>query len=158
MVTSTPQREGFSRATKRFSRGPRVPMFNRAVGTVVVASFSFLAAAGQQQAPPAPPARPAPPAQSDVFVGNWRGTVTSSAGSRSPIIVTLVKKGDGYAGSTNGLNATSESALTRVAVIDTKRIAIEAADDSKLGAIVLTGELTVEGNAATGTGTLAVGA
>src|SRR5262245_4937241 len=109
MVTSTPQREGFSRATKPFSRGPRVPMFNRAVGTVVVASFSFLVA-GQQQAPPArpaPSARPAPPAQSDVFVGNWRGTVTSSTGSRSPIIVTLVKKGDGYAGSSNGLNATS---------------------------------------------------
>src|SRR5262249_25073996 len=117
-----------------------------------------LLGAGQQQAPPAPPARPAPPAQSDVFAGNWRGTVTSSTGSQSPIIVTLVKKGDGYAGSTNGLNATSESALRRVGGIDGKRIAIEAADDSKLGAIVLASELTVEGNAATGTGTLAVGA
>src|SRR5712691_10190296 len=38
------------------------------------------------------------------------------------------------------------------------RLTIEAADDSKLGAVVLTSELAAEGNAMKGTGTLAVGA
>jgi hypothetical protein len=127
------------------------------VGAIVA---GWLAALGAQtQPPPAPPARPALPAPpSDPFAGNWRGTVTAAAGSQSPIIVTLVKRGDGYVGSTNGLNATSESALKRVAVTGTNTIAIEAADDSKLGAIALAGELTVEGNAAKGSGTLSVGA
>ena len=45
---------------------------------------------------------------SDPVVGNWRGTLTSASGVESPIIITIVKKGDGYAGSTNGLNASSE--------------------------------------------------
>src|SRR5262249_36478708 len=61
-------------------------------------------------------------------------------------------------GSTNGLNAPSESALKRVAVLDANRIAIEAAADSTLGAVALASELTVDGNTAKGTGTLTVGA
>jgi hypothetical protein len=93
---------------------------------------------------------------SDPVVGNWRGTLTSSAGSESAIIITIVKKGDVYAGSTNGLNATSESPLRRVAVNGT-RLSIEAADDSKLGAVSLSSDLTAEGNSLKGTGTLTIG-
>ena len=130
------------------------------LAAAVVIGLSLLAAADQQpaQTAPAPPAGAAAPAQSDPFAGNWRGTLTAAGGTQSPIIVTLVKKGDGYAGSTNGLNATSESALKRAAVTGANTIAIEAADDSKLGAIALAGELTVEGNTAKGAGTLTVGA
>src|SRR5262249_46312544 len=127
-----------------------------------VASFSLVAAADQEPAEarqtPAPPARPAPPALPDPFAGNWRGTVTGSAGNPSPIIITLVKKGDGYIGSTNGLNATSESALKQVTVTGAKTIAIEAADESKLGTIALASEVTVDGNTARGGGTLTGGA
>jgi len=94
---------------------------------------------------------------SDPVVGNWRGTLTSAGGVESPIIITIAKKGDAYVGSTNGLNASSESALKRVAV-NGSRLTIEAADDSKLGAVILTAELNAEGNAMKGDGTLAVGA
>jgi len=145
-------------------------MLHNDVIAAFVASLSLLAATGQEPAtvqtpasqarpaPPASPAPPAPPAPSDPFAGNWRGTVTASAGNPSPIIITLVKKGDGYVGSTNGLNAASESALKRASVTGPTTIAIEAADESKLGTIALASELTVDGNAAKGGGTLTVGA
>jgi len=145
-------------------------MSDNAVIVVFLASLSLIAVTGQEpaaaQTPPAPtrqtpptsPARPAPSALSDPFAGNWRGTVTASAGTTSPIILTLVKKGDGYVGSTNGLNAASESALKRATVTGPNTIAIEAADESKLGAIALASELTVDGNTARGGGRLTVGA
>ena len=123
---------------------------------VVVLASAIAATAGTQQ--PASPAAAA--AARDPVVGNWRGTVTSASGGTSPIIITLAKKGDAYVGSTNGLNASSESALTRVTVEGegANRVTIEAADDSKLGAVVLACALTVEGNAMKGSGTLSVGA
>jgi hypothetical protein len=93
----------------------------------------------------------------DPVVGNWRGTITSSTGSESAIIITIVKKGEVYAGSTNGLNATSESPLRRVAV-NGARLSIEAADNSKLGDVSLTCDLTAEGSSLKGTGTLTIGA
>jgi len=111
--------------------------------------------AAQAAAPPAVPARPALPA--DPVVGNWRGTLTSAAGVESPIIITIVRKGDGYGGSTNGLNASSESALKKVTVSGAA-LAVEAADDSKLGAVSLTADLTAAGNTMKGTGTVSVGA
>ena len=114
--------------------------------------------AGQAPVPvvrPALPARSALPA--DPVVGNWRGTLTSASGVESSIIITIVKKGDVYAGSTNGLNATSESALKRVTV-NGAALSIEAADDSKLGAVSLVADLTAEGNAMKGAGTVSVGA
>ena len=121
--------------------------------------FASTLVAAQTTAPPvvpavaAQPARPAVPA--DPVVGNWRGTLTSTSGE-SPIIITIVKKADGYAGSTNGLNASSESALKRVTV-DGARVTVEASDDSKLGTVALAAELTAEGNRLTGTGTVSVG-
>jgi hypothetical protein len=125
------------------------------VGTAMLGTL-FVPGTGHAQQV-SPPARPAALAAQDPVVGNWRGTVTSPGGE-SPIIITIAKKGDGYVGSTNGLNATSESPLKTVTVVAPNRIAIEAADDSKLGAVVLTGELIADGNAMKGTGTLAVGA
>jgi hypothetical protein len=93
----------------------------------------------------------------DPVLGNWRGTLSSSAGSETPIIITIAKRGDIYVGSTNGLNAPSEIPLARIAV-DGNRVTIEAASESRLGDISLTGELTAEGTAIKGVGTLAVGA
>src|SRR3954454_1600269 len=106
-------------------------------------------------APPALPARPAPPG--DPVVGNWRGTMTSAAGVESPIIITIAKKGDGYAGSTSGFTASTESALKRLTVSGTK-VSMEAADDSKLGAVSLAADLAVEGNALKGAGIVSIGA
>jgi hypothetical protein len=118
---------------------------------------AFVAAALVAQLnPAAPPVQPTALGLQDPVVGNWRGTLTSSSGATSPIIITIVKKGDGYAGSTNGLNATSESALKRVAVRGS-RLTIEAADDSKLGAVSLTGDLTAEGDTMNGAGTVSIG-
>ncbi|MGH9385554.1 MAG: hypothetical protein ACRD2N_14830 [Vicinamibacterales bacterium] len=122
-----------------------------AAGLVAVA----LSVARAQTPARRPAAAPAPLV--DPVAGNWRGTVKSSAGAESPIIITIVKKGDGYAGTTNGLNATSESPLKSVTVNGT-RLSIEASDSSKLGPVTLTGDLTAEGNTLTGSGTVSIGA
>ena len=108
-------------------------------------------------APAAARQQPAAAASQDPVVGNWRGTVTSPGGATSPIIITIAKRGDAYVGSSNGLNATSESALKRVSV-DANRVTIEAADDSKIGAVALVCQLTIDGNAMNGAGTVSVGA
>jgi len=134
---------------------------------VAIASLAARAAAdveGYQnppaQVPTTPPARPAVPAPpalpADPVVGNWRGTLTSSSGTESAIVITIVKGGDGYTGSTNGLGATSDAPLKRVTV-NGARVAVEAADESKLGQVALTTDLTAEGNTLKGTGTLSVG-
>jgi len=99
---------------------------------------------------------PAASAQ-DPAVGNWRGTVKSSAGTETPIIITIGKKGDAYIGSTNGLNAPSEIPLKRIEVAG-NHVAIEAVSESRLGDVTLTGDLTIEGAAMKGAGVLAVGA
>jgi hypothetical protein len=97
-------------------------------------------------------------AQPDVAVlGNWRGTLKSGQTTESPFVLTIVKKGDGYAGSMSGLGGTSEIPLRSVTVTD-DRVRVESADDSKLGRVSLTGELTVVKNTMKGAGTLAVGA
>ena len=129
-------------------------MLRRMILAAGLAACSFSLPAAQTTAPPAVPARPAPPA--DPVVGNWRGTLKSSSGMESPIIITIVRKGDGYAGSTNGLNASSESALKRVTVSGA-HVTLEAVDESKIGVVQLTGDFAAEGNALTGAGTLSVG-
>src|SRR5712692_5388877 len=90
-------------------------------------------------------------AQTDPVVGNWRGTVKSSAGTETPIIITIARKGDTYVGSTNGLNAPSEIALKRIAVAGS-RITIDASSESRLGDVLLSGELTAEGPSLKGAG------
>jgi len=106
---------------------------------------------------PALPALTAQPAQTDPVVGAWRGTLTSSAGSETPIVVIIARHGDVYAGSTDGVNGPSEIPLAKVAV-NGNRVTIEAVSESRLGAVSLTGELTAEGGTLKGVGALAVGA
>src|SRR3954466_956910 len=125
---------------------------------LAVGCVSSLGTAQAPQNPPGPPAQAAPPARvADPAVGHWRGTMTSAAGVDSPIIITIAKKGDGYAGSTSGFNASSESALKRLTVSGPK-VALEAADDSKLGAVALAADLAIEGNALKGAGIVSIGA
>src|SRR5215218_7772997 len=110
-----------------------------------------------QPASPAQPVQPAAPAPQDPIAGNWRGTLKSASGTESPLIITMVKKGDGYTGTTNGLTTSADAALKRVTVAGTQ-VSIEASDDSKLGTVTLAGDLAAEGNQLQGAGTLAVGA
>ena len=130
---------------------------------LIVVPLALAAPATQAQTPPVPPAGPAPrarpalPAQTDPVIGSWRGTLKNAQGVDSPIIITIAKKGDVYAGTTNGLNATSEIPLKKLTVDGTK-VTLEASAESRLGDVVLTGELTAEGNALRGAGVLAVGA
>jgi hypothetical protein len=116
----------------------------------------WLLAAAQATSSPAGPTRSGLPGPIDPVVGNWRGTLTTAQGSESPIIITIAKKGDGYAGSTNGLNATSEVPLKKIAV-DGAKLSIEAFSESRLGDVMLTSELTAEGSTMHGVGVLAVG-
>jgi hypothetical protein len=99
-----------------------------------------------------------PPAsgQDDPVLGNWRGTLASTDGVESPLILSIVKRADRYAGTTTGLRESSEVPLTRVAV-DGTRVSFEAAAESRLGDLTLTGDLMVEGNAMKGDGALRVG-
>jgi hypothetical protein len=114
---------------------------------------------------PAPPALPVLPAQergrseaaADPVVGNWRGTLTSAGGVETPIIITIVKKGDVYAGSTNGMNAPSEIPIRKITV-DGTHVRIDTLSESRLGDVGLVAELTAEGNTLKGAGTVAVGA
>jgi hypothetical protein len=122
-----------------------------------VVPLALVAPAIHAQTPPTSPARPAPPPQTDPVVGNWRGTLKNAQGVDSPIIITIAKKGDVYAGATNGLNATSEIPLKQLTV-DGAKVTLEASAESRLGDVVLTCELTAEGNAMRGAGVLAVGA
>ena len=119
--------------------------------------LALAAPAIQAQTPPAAPARPAVSAQTDPVVGNWRGTLKNAQGVDSPIIITIAKKGDVYAGTTNGLNATSEIPLKKL-TIDGAKVTLEASAESRLGDVALTCELTAEGSAMRGAGVLAVGA
>jgi hypothetical protein len=123
--------------------------------TVVVSGFSRT----QQTSPPA---QPAPPAQSgrgaaaDPVAGNWRGTLTSAPGVTSPIIITIARRNGTYAGMTSGLTATAEIPLKTLTVAGT-HVTMEAVSESRLGDVTLTGDLTVEGAAMKGAGTLTVG-
>jgi hypothetical protein len=111
---------------------------------------------------PASPAPHALPGQSgrgapaDPVAGNWRGTLTSAPGVTSPIIITIAKRGDTYSGSTSGLTATAEIPLKKLTVSGT-HLMLEAASESRLGDVSLTGDLTTEGAAMKGAGTLTIG-
>jgi hypothetical protein len=92
----------------------------------------------------------------DPVLGNWRGTLRSAQGGDTPFIVTIIKRGDGYGGTTTGLAESGDVALDTVTVSGSSAV-IEAAANSKLGRVVLRCELSAEGNRMSGTGTLAVG-
>ena len=95
-------------------------------------------------------------AQDEPVVGSWRGTLKPTQGTESPIAITIVKNGDRYGGFTSGLSETSDVPLTRVTVSGT-RASIESAAESRLGRVVLTGDLTAAGNSLKGVGVLSVG-
>jgi hypothetical protein len=95
-------------------------------------------------------------AQDDPVLGNWRGTLKSAQSAESPIIITIVRKGDGYAGTTTGLSETSELPLRSVTVRG-NAVSIVSAAESQLGQVTLTAELTGDGAAMKGTGALSVG-
>lgn len=95
-------------------------------------------------------------AQTDPVLGNWRGTIQSGQGPGSPIIITVFKKGDVYAGSTTGLGEGAEAPIEKITVSG-NRVSFEGTAPSKLGLVTLAGEFSVEGNAMKGAGTLAVG-
>ncbi|MBM3771095.1 MAG: hypothetical protein FJW27_07375 [Acidimicrobiia bacterium] len=94
--------------------------------------------------------------QGDPVIGNWRGTLKSADGTVSLIIMTIVKAGDGYAGSTSGVGENSETALAKVTV-NAPTVSIEGVADSKLGAVRVAADLKADGNVLRGNGTVGVG-
>ena len=104
-------------------------------------------AAAQRGAPP--------PLPSDPIAGAWRGTMRSGTATETPIVISIVKKGDVYSGVVN-TGGTSESPIRKIALTG-NRLVVETGSDSKLGDITLTTELMVEGNKASGSAIFAVG-
>lgn len=94
-------------------------------------------------------------AQPDPLVGSWRGTLKSAQGTDSPVIITIAKSGADYTGTTTGV-AEADTPLRKI-VVNGGQISIEAVADSRLGLVTLAAELTAEGSAMRGAGTLAVG-
>jgi hypothetical protein len=103
--------------------------------------------------------------QDDPVRGTWRGTLKSgptatrpdSGQGESAVTVTFVRKGSTYEGTITGVGGdVSAVPFTKVEVTGT-RVALEASADSTLGRVAFAAELTLEGNAFTGTGTLGVG-
>ena len=95
-------------------------------------------------------------AQPDPLAGDWRGTLKPAQGIASPIVITISKKGDAYGGFTSGLNESGEVALDRV-VLTGDHLAVQATAESKLGQVVLAGDLVLAGNTLKGPATLSVG-
>ena len=95
-------------------------------------------------------------AQQDAVVGNWRGSVKSAGGAESPIVMTIAKDGARYIGTTTGLSEGGDVAMRKVDVAG-GGVSFEAAADSRLGTIVLSATLNVQGNTLGGDGVLAVG-
>lgn len=95
-------------------------------------------------------------AQQDAVVGNWRGSVKSAGGTESPIVMTIAVDGTRYIGATTGLSEGGDVAMRKVDVAG-GGVSVEAAADSRLGTIVLSATLNVQGNTLAGDGVLAVG-
>lgn len=95
-------------------------------------------------------------AQQDPVVGNWRGSLKSSAGTESAIVLTIAKTGDRYFGSTNGVSEGADVALTKVEVAGSS-ITFEATSESRLGAVLLTGTVLADGNRMMGEAVLGLG-
>jgi hypothetical protein len=117
------------------------------IGLVIGVALLIGSTSAQRGAPPIDPNEPT--------LGNWRGTMKSPQGD-NPFIITIVKKGAVYSGSTTGFGGTNEIPLKRVTITG-NRVAVETEAESKLGYVVLTTDLAVEGNAMKGPGTIAVG-
>ncbi len=106
-----------------------------------------LQAAAQRNAAPAVPGDPA--------VGAWRGTIGTTPEAQTPFLLSIVKRGDTYAGAIN-VGGANEVALRRTTVAG-NRVTVESGAESRFGAIALAAELTLDGNTLRGAGTLLVG-
>lgn len=96
-----------------------------------------------------------PGARTEPAVGAWRGTIKVAADSPTPLVLSIVKRGDTYSGTVN-LGGANEIPLRRVSVAG-NRVSIESGADSKMGALALAADLTLDGIALSGGGTLSVG-
>jgi hypothetical protein len=96
-----------------------------------------------------------PSAATEPAVGAWQGTIRVAAEAPTPLVLSIVKRGDTYSGAIN-LGGANEIPLRRVSVT-ANRVSIESGTDSKMGAVALAAELTVDGIALGGGGTLSVG-
>ncbi|MGQ0735032.1 MAG: hypothetical protein ACT4QD_15420 [Acidobacteriota bacterium] len=100
--------------------------------------------------------RSAPPGVArDPAVGAWRGTMRVGAETPTPLVLSIVRRGDGYDGAIN-LGGANEIPVRRVTVAASD-VRIEAGAGSKLGEIVIALNLTLQGDTLGGGGTLSVG-
>ena len=113
---------------------------------IVLAVLSVEAAAQRNAAPAVP---------SDPAVGAWRGTIRAAPEAPTPLILSIVRRGDTYAGAIN-VGGANEIALRRVTVAG-NHVTIESGAESRIGAIALAAELMLDGNKLGGGGTLSVG-
>ena len=97
----------------------------------------------------------APAGPTDPLAGAWRGTLRSSADTQTALVISIVKKGDVYAGVVN-TGGTTEAPIRKINLTG-NRLAVDAGSDSKLGDVALTTELMVDGNKATGSGVFSIG-
>ena len=97
----------------------------------------------------------APAVASEPAVGAWLGTIRTASDPPTPLVLSIVKRGDAYAGAIN-IGGANEIALRRVAVAGS-RVTIESGAASKIGAVDLAAELTLDGNTLAGSGKLMVG-
>jgi hypothetical protein len=91
----------------------------------------------------------------DPVAGAWRGIIRSGANTETALVISIVKKGDVYSGVVNA-GGTTETPIRKIAFTG-NRLVVETGSDSKLGEVALTTELMVDGNKASGGGTMAVG-
>jgi hypothetical protein len=115
--------------------------------SVLILAAAFPVASSAQRGAPAAPA--------DPLTGAWRGTMRSSPDTQTALVISVVRKGDEYSGVVN-TEGTAETPIRKIA-FSGNRLVVETASDSKLGAIALATDLMVDGNKATGAGTLSVG-
>ena len=97
----------------------------------------------------------APAGPADPLAGAWRGTLRSSADTPTAFVISIVKKGDVYSGVVN-TGGTTEAPIRKITLTG-NHLLVESGSDSKLGDVMLTTELMVEGNKASGAGTFSVG-
>ena len=112
-----------------------------------IAIIAALAAAPSAQ-------RGAPAAPADPLAGAWRGTMRSAPDTQTALVISIIKKGDVYSGVVNA-GGTAETPIRKISLTG-NRLVVETGSDSKLGDIALTTDLMIDGNKATGGGTVSV--
>jgi hypothetical protein len=118
-------------------------------GAVLILTLSLAATLSAQRG-----RGPAPSA--DPLAGAWRGTLRSSADTQTALVISIVKKGDVYSGVVN-TGGTTEAPIRKID-FSGNQLTVDAGSDSKLGDVSLTTDLMVDGNKATGSGTISIGA